>query len=192
MSALPPFESRSGYPHGVLPDGVYACDEADFRTRFVDEFPLSQTRRDICNGFFALRGAAASHVCAAQQWVDGSFVEGKEDPRDVDIVSFVEADVLNGLAPSTQHVVQWLLGSGDGTKQSYLTHTFLVATYPPNHPLYRRYERARAMWRNWWGTTRDVPNPPGPDMPGIHKGFVSMALGDPNRVPVVSTERSAP
>lgn len=192
MSGLPPLEQPSGYPHRVLPDGVYACDEAAFRARFVDEFPTSTSRRDICNGFFALRGAAAAQVSAALQWVDGSFVEGEENPHDVDIVSFVDADVLNELAPAAQHIVRWLLGSGDGTKQSYLTHTFLVAAYAPNHPLHQRYERARRLWRNWWGTTRDLPNPPGPDTPGVHKGFVSMTLGDPTRVPVVSTERSAP
>ncbi len=95
MPPIPELQAHPDYPFALLPDRVYPCDETTFRTHFVDPFPDSQTRRPICDGFFRLRAEAAERGIIATQWVNGSFVEGKPDPADVDVVSFCDMDFVN-------------------------------------------------------------------------------------------------
>jgi hypothetical protein len=57
------------------------------------------------------------------------------------------------------------------------------------HPFHPVFEQARQYWRNWFGKTREIPNPPGPHLPGRPKGFVQMALGDAAQAPVIAMER---
>jgi hypothetical protein len=176
----------------LLPEGVHPCDEETFRAHFVNPFPASQTRTAICQGFFQLRRAVLVCGIAATQWVDGSFVEGKLDPGDVDVVSFGDYEMLNNLDTESKDLVVQLLGGREATKALYHTHTFLIASCPVDHPYYAVFEQARSYWRNWFGKTRDVPSPSGPTLPGRSKGFVQMTLGNAGLAPIVSTERGVP
>jgi hypothetical protein len=102
MPSIPELQACPDYPFPLLPDGVHLCEEATFRTHFVERFPKSQTRGLICDGFFRLRAEAVGRGVLATQWVDGSFVEGKPDPGDVDVVSFCDYDFLNNLDTQSQ------------------------------------------------------------------------------------------
>jgi hypothetical protein len=46
-------------------------------------------------------------------------------------------------------------------------------------------------WRTWFGKTHDIPNPPGPNLPGRAKGFLQMVLGTAGQAPVIASERNA-
>ncbi|HEY7429082.1 MAG TPA: hypothetical protein VH682_32945 [Gemmataceae bacterium] len=191
MASIPELQACPDYPFPLLPDGVHLCEEAAFRTHFVERFPESQTRQPICDGFFRLRAEVAGRGIIATQWVDGSFVEGKANPGDVDVVSFCDYDFLNNLDTQGQQIVVECLDGREATKATYQTHTFLVPSCPVGHSYHVVFEEARIYWRNWFGKTREVPDPPGPDRPGRLKGFVQMALGDASLAPVIATERGA-
>jgi hypothetical protein len=188
----PVLEQQSPYPYGILPDGVYPCDEETFRKIFVESFPASRTRKVICAGFFRLRREAAAHGIVAVQWVDGSFVEGKENPNDVDVVHFMDVEFLNALPPPAQLFVWHFLNGREATKAGYHTHTFMsVPSCPPGHRDYEEYEAYRSYWRKWWGTTRRIPQPEGEELPGIRKGFIEMIVGDPAQAPPINRNRGA-
>ncbi len=189
---IPDLLPQVGYPYALLPDGVYPCDEETLRLQFVDRFPDSRTRRPIYDGFRLLRREAAGRGIVAKQWVNGSFVEGKPHPGDVDVASFCDYDFLNGLDAESQRFVVELLNGREATKTRYLTHTFLVVFCPPGHPYRPVFDQARAYWRTWFGKTRDIPDPPGPDLPGRVKGFLQMTLGEAGQAPVIPSERNAP
>jgi hypothetical protein len=190
MGHLPGFVPQASYPYQVLPDGVHSCDETDLREVFVRGFEGSSSREVICEGFLKLRAEVSSLGISATQWVDGSFVESKLDPGDVDVVSFCDYDALNRLvAPAQQALVQ-LVNGREATKAVFQTHTFLVVSCSAGHHYHPVFEAARSYWRTWFGKTREIPNPPGPDLPGHPKGFLQMALGI--AAPMVETGRSAP
>jgi hypothetical protein len=189
VNEIPNLEPMASYPFAVLPEGVFSCEEAEFHSRFVEAFPESQTRAPICEGFFRLRRKTASLAIAATQWVGGSFVEGKLDPDDVDVVSFVDYDNLNALSTEEQDSVEEVLNGLETTKAIYRAHTFLVPCCPVGHPYYETFERARSSWRNWWGTTREILGPDAIIRPGIRKGFVKLAIGDPALAPTISSDR---
>ena len=189
---IPDLIPQAGYPYSLLPDGVHPCDEGALRLHFVDRFPDSRTRRAVCDGFRLLRQEAADRGITATQWVDGSFVEGKPDPGDVDVVSYCDFDFLNSLDTDGQQFVLQLLGGREATKTRYQTHTFLVASCPPGHAYRPVFDHWRIYWRIWFGKTRDIANPPGPDLPGLVKGFLQMTVGAAELAPVIASERNAP
>ncbi|MBX3175914.1 MAG: hypothetical protein KF886_00995 [Candidatus Hydrogenedentes bacterium] len=179
-------------PHGLLLDGVYVCDEGVFKEKFVDAFPNSSQRRVLFDGFKKLRDEAEVVLSAATQWVDGSYVTDKADPDDVDVVTFVEIDLLNALFIDQQNVVRQLLHGREDTKEKYGCHTFLVPCCDPSNRFFGVFERQRLYWRKWFGSTRGTVAPNGTPGPGREKGFVSLVLGDASIAPSVSAKRTTP
>jgi hypothetical protein len=152
--------------------------------RFVDRFPESMTRRGICDGFVRLRSELLGMGISATQWADGSFVETKLNPSDVDVVSFCDYDFLNAhVADLGSRAVQ-LLAGGNATKASHQTHTFLVPSCSPGHPFFVVFEQHRVYWRNWFGTTRASLGES-----GHSKGFIQLTLGA--EAPQISDQRQS-
>jgi hypothetical protein len=153
MPPIPDLQAHNDYSFALLPDGVYPCDEAEFRAHFVEAFGDSQTRQAICDGFFQLWEKVAQYGIAATQWVDGSFVEGKPNPGDVDVVSFCEYDFLNNLDSQRQQFVIECLKGSEATKAEYWTPTFLVPSCPVGHPYPRSFRGssnllAQLVWQD--------------------------------------------
>jgi hypothetical protein len=177
--------------HGLLPEGVHPCDDPTFHARFVHVFSTSTTRTGHCDGFMRLRQMVLGFGLGALQWVDGSFVTNKVDPGDIDAVTFIDYDLLVNLDPNGRQFLLELVNNGEETKATFHTHTFVAATCNAGHRYHPIAEKARRYWRTWFGKTRDVLRPDGTTDLGQPKGFVQMPLGDPARVPAVSTSRSA-
>lgn len=185
--AAPDFDSR-----GLLPDGVHECDEQVFEAKFVNAFPSSSRRPMLFDGFLKLRKEAQVVLSSATQWVDGSYVTDKVEPDDVDLVTFVDIDLLNALFIEQQNVVKELLNGREDTKNKYGCHTFLVPCCDPNNNFFGLFEMQRLYWRKWFGSTRGTVDPDGTPIPGREKGFVSMVLGDTESAPSISAERTTP
>ena len=80
---------------------------------FVDAFPKSKTRRRLFMRWERHRAALVSLVRAEAQWIDGTFVTSKEDPRDIDLVTIIDGPAKEILAPPLQDMVRALLGGKD-------------------------------------------------------------------------------
>jgi hypothetical protein len=112
--------------------------------------------------------------------VDGSFVEEEQNPHDVDVVTFVDHDWLNGAPSDIERFWKDVLNGRSATKAKYSTHAFSFPACPEGHWYYPVFEKRRRYWRKWLGHTRAEHG----------KGFISMLLGDVTRAPHVSTEGS--
>ena len=176
---------------GNLPEGVYDCTEASIEEVFVSRFPESLVRSELYSGFKSLRTLARNVSPPATQWVDGSFVTTKQDPDDVDVLSFVDYDTLERLPREQIGQVYELLGAGDETKRKFRCHTYLERSCSPGHPHYRFFERERLYWLRWFGTTREATLEDGTTLPGKPKGFVQITLGRMTEAPEISRERPA-
>lgn len=188
MTKIPEFNER-----GVLPDGIYPCDADAFEERFVAEFSTSEAREEHCDGFKKLRSEIIQKVLLpVTQWVDGSFVTNKENPGDIDVVTFVDYDRLNELSADKQELLLMLANSEERTKPEYSCHTFIVPSCGESHDYFSEFEKWRSYWRKWFGKTRDTKDQNGNVIEGHHKGFVSMTLGDADNAPRISSERRMP
>lgn len=174
--------------NGLLPVGVHDCDEGEFRTLLVDSFPDSATRGVIAAGFARLRIDACDHALAGMHWIDGSYVTNKQNPNDIDVVTFVDVDLLESLlgSPGEQFVIQVLAG-GPATPAVYRSDSYVVAVAPPDHPEHHRFVKARDYWRKWFGHMRTVGGPDGALLPARPKGILQMQLGDPLKQPQIES-----
>ena len=123
-------------------------------------------------------------------WLDGSFVEDKPDPRDFDVVSFVDHKQFLGLSEPCQQRIEGLLGGRQATKPAYHAHTIMVQACAPDHPYYRVYRKARDYWKDeafgqvWLfdaTTGRRTPS-------GVPKGFLEITTGPAAPVVLPETE----
>ena len=180
------FPVSDGYPYPVLPEGVHDCTETEFSDRFVGGFSVNGRREEILQGFLRLRRTAKAADLFAVQWVDGSFVEAKPEPGDVDVVSFVSADRLNSLDEAAQDTAANLLDGHERTKPQFQTHTFLVPHAAPGHSYHAVYEAARLYWRKWLGHTREYMPAGGGPLRKAPKGLIRLNLGNAGDLPDVS------
>ena len=189
MSAIPDFVETAGYPLGLLPDGVFPGTEDDLKQRFVEAFPGSLTRATIFAGYLRLRNEVVGYGISATQWVDGSFVEAKLNPNDVDVVSFCDNQLVNGLSWAEREAIWSRLNGQERTIERYQTHGFLVVVYPLGHRYHVLFERSRKYWRDWFGRARFHPDDPMVAETGVPKGFIELTLGDSTKAPKVSHQR---
>ena len=83
-----------------------------------------------------------------KQWIDGSFVTKKENPADIDIVTFVDFQVMladDGGLKKFHHPL---------SKINYELDCYLVAEYPGNHKMHFSYKSDCAYWINLFSKTK--------------------------------------
>lgn len=191
MSPIPDFDPQGEYPWGVLPAGVHECTEAELFDRFVEPFARSATRSRVWEGFRMWKECLSSSGIGILMWIDGSFVEEKPDPDDVDVVSFADYDALLGMSSAEQQEVESLLAGGESTLDEFSVHTFLVPSCSPGHPWYPSFARQRQYWRRWFGRTRERESRQGDHLVSVEKGLVEMKAGIVGAVPAILDERGS-
>jgi hypothetical protein len=150
--AFPPDSDR-------LPPGRHAATTAEIEAALVDAFPASARRRPLFEQWRTLNAAIEHFVAIREQWLDGSYVTTKLDPRDVDVVSIVNGSELEGLDAVEEMLLVGLV-SGHASRDLHGCDSFLVAEYPPGHPARPTYEAARRYWDDLFRMHRDG-NPKG-------------------------------
>lgn len=75
---------------GVIEPGLHKCTIDEFYRIFVEDFPSSQTRKDIFNSFCTFIAFISENFEICEIWADGSFVTKKMNPNDIDILIFFD------------------------------------------------------------------------------------------------------
>lgn len=79
---LPPFNGVD--PTDLSQSSPYSIDVPSL----IEQFAFNKKRIDILRGFLKLREGLNQFGVQGHQWLDGSFVETKEHPNDIDVVTF--------------------------------------------------------------------------------------------------------
>jgi hypothetical protein len=159
------FQAVPDYPFAVLPVGIHQIDADELDDSFVSPFPNSATRSVIADKFGLFRQVIQSLV-PSEQWVDGSFVEAKENPNDVDVAVWVEASDLNSLPAAKQIELSDFCHKKRIAKSTLMTDAYLLAIIEEDHPQYRFYQENRSYWLKLFSHTRS----------GHPKGFISLQV----------------
>ena len=97
------------------------------------------------------------------QWINGSFVTKKEDPNDIDFVTFIDVDVFNRKYNNLEKY--WSYSCEKENLDAYI-----VEIYPIDHEKYKSYTVYHR--NNWYQLfSRDRFNKYGIDPP---KGFIEL------------------
>jgi hypothetical protein len=146
---IPPFT-----PAGVLPTGRYACTAAEIDARFVQGYATSTTRMPLFNGWRRLDATARAILPPVEQWIDGGFVEDKNDPQDIDLCVLLDGETFDRLPAPARSALSLLFLNN--AKALFGCDPYVIFTYPTGHPSHDSYLRARGYWDLWWGHTRSV------------------------------------
>lgn len=131
------------YPRDLIP-----IDISLFHERFVENFPESQTRPVIFGGYSRyLKDFSTAIIPSWVQWLNGSFTTAKVNPKDIDLVNFVPANL------ATQNVCPFL--TNYGSKETYSVDGYLVPIYSEDDERFTVTKDWLEYWSKHFGHDRE-------------------------------------
>jgi hypothetical protein len=147
--AIPDFDSD-----GYLPEGFHPATQAEIKSRFVDAVAGSPTRRAIYDGWADMRTAVTEIVQITSQWLDGSFVTNKHDPRDADVITFLEGAEVDALPTYKKRVLKSIFAE-TASKTAWRCDSYVVVNYPVGHDAHSANERTAAFYGGLFASVRN-------------------------------------
>lgn len=152
--------------NGLLVPGRHPVTTSAFKAHFVEAFPNSASRAPLYQRWLRHRLAVLSYVPIISQWINGSFVTDKEDPKDIDLVTLMRAADYDALLPVQQSMLTSLM-SGKATKAVWGMDSYAVLTVPPMHASAAAAQQIANGWHYEWSRVRGRP--------GAQKGYLEVA-----------------
>ena len=84
-----------------------------------------------------------------RQWVNGSFVTKKFNPRDIDIVTFIPFEVYGKLKKEIE--AKFTMKEAE---KHYGVDAYTIRVYPADHKYYSATESDMAYWRQQFSKTK--------------------------------------
>jgi hypothetical protein len=151
----------------LIPARNIPMELAEFRRLFVEEF-MDETRSRLFSGFMAFIGDIFANLPVESifVWIDGSFTTKKENPKDIDLVYFLDAE----LAGQNEDVLLSRFYQRE-SKNIYGVDAYLVRVFAVDHPLCFYTVSDKAYWTELFTKSRR-------DRRGIshEKGFVELQI----------------
>ncbi|QJD77613.1 DUF6932 family protein [Spirosoma rhododendri] len=136
----------SGYllPHNILTSDVFTLEQV-----FVLGLSESTTRRALFERYLQYNDTLRQLIPAGfRQWVDGSFISRKLNPRDIDFLTFVDYQLYENHESAFDELRRIRLD------RSFGIDGYFVKVYPNTHRLYNDYQSDLIEWQYQFGTTR--------------------------------------
>jgi len=135
---------------GFLPAGIHRSDADSIFEMFVLPFPDSQTRRRLFRLWEAYNQQLKDKLggVVLTQWLNGSFVTGKLNPVDIDLVTFVPSLLYQR---SEEDLIEFYT-----TISLYDTglDTYICPVFLPDESGYAEFQQRRDDWQNLFGQLR--------------------------------------
>jgi hypothetical protein len=136
---MPLIFSPEGY---LVPVGKITTDLPTLEQVFVKDFPASLTRPRLWANYLQylerFRNIVTSNFT---QWLNGSFVTLKEDPNDIDILTFIDYSIFEPMEAQQRLEEFWSYNLEKEGLDSYL-----LGVYPQNHADYQKYQKYCNDW----------------------------------------------
>ncbi|MDR0620509.1 MAG: hypothetical protein LBJ61_01305 [Deltaproteobacteria bacterium] len=153
------------YDYSVLPEGIHPITESEFQAFFVTSFPDSSTRHEIAEKYGIFR-QKLQQFFSSIHWIDGSFVESKTNPNDVDVAVIIPFDDILNLTFNFEIILNRYFENKNEMKKEYLTHPFSIIKFPDEHIFNYKYHNSITYWKKWFGHNRNNQS----------KGFVALEV----------------
>jgi hypothetical protein len=156
--------TEDGY---LTPISGIETDLATFKT-FVDNFPLSEKRQFLFHNYLEyLRLFSRKITPHFEQWINGSFVTKKDNPNDIDFVTFIDALIFERNEAKLEEF--WSFSLEEEGLDAYI-----VKIYPPDSPLFVTHtEHFKNVWlKRYCRTKTDT------DLDSAKKGFIKLKFNN--------------
>ena len=148
MANIPKFNDE-----GNLPEGLHEAGPEDVRDALVTPFARSRTRHAIVEWWSDLREALAEFGILRAHWLAGSFVTGKRDPADLDLITVLDGAGFDALPRHRRLLVRSLV-AGHATEELWRCDNYPVLDYPVDDPAHAPTIAATEMWEYHFGHDR--------------------------------------
>ena len=137
---------------------------------FVNNFEDSTTRNEIYENYTQYLKDFENEVTPNFiQWIDGSFISNKENPRDIDFVTIIDFDVYQ----KNEQIIETKFRRY-GAKANYKRiDAYTVKNYPENHKRRNITEFDLVYWRGWFTETKKNRA-----KKKFKKGFIELKFGN--------------
>ena len=82
------------------------------------------------------------------QWIDGSFISTKIDPRDIDLVNLIDFRLVDRYE---KEMMAFIKRAG---KENYGIDGYIIKIYPSGHEKFARTKSDLIYWQNWFSISR--------------------------------------
>ncbi|TAF63742.1 MAG: hypothetical protein EAZ55_12810 [Cytophagales bacterium] len=126
----------------LLPISKIQIDLPTFEQIFVSGFPNSVTRPRLWANYQAFIQRFEQRVTSHfVQWINGSFVTQKENPNDIDLITFIDYSIFEPMEAEQYFEEFWSYNLEKEGLDSYL-----LGVYPPEHAKYSKYQKYCHDW----------------------------------------------
>lgn len=133
---------------------------------FVEDMPDVDTRRKLFKGYLSFLNNLKSAINAPfEQWINESFISKKRIPQDIDVVSFIDHEIVDASSQIFKNL------SGDTSLAIYGVDSNIVKLYPETHNHHIFTESDRLYWYHLF--TNTARNSRGKR---YHKGFIKIVF----------------
>lgn len=134
----------------LRPYGKNKIKQGQFKEEFVDPFDEGSSRKKLYKGFIRYNQDLKALLNGGKyiQWVDGSFISTKIDPKDIDLVNMIDHKLVDKFE---KELSRFTKRSGF---ENYGVDGYVVRIYPKDHPKYIRTKSDLVYWENWFSKSR--------------------------------------
>ena len=142
---------NSGY---LFPYKVIETDLETFESIFVSNFESSNTRKKLFQNYLSYIYDFKNQISENfYQWIDGSFVTSKLNPNDIDIVTFLKANIYQD---KTSKLFDF---QGEKLKKEQKLDCYFVKEYPVDHKNYEIITHLDSLyWLDSFSKAKLKPN----------------------------------
>jgi len=134
----------------LTPYGKNKAEFEDVKKNLVDPFDETSTRIKLYEGYLSYNLGLKKLLDGQKfkQWVDGSFVSNKINPRDIDLVNLIDHKSVDKYEKELKQFTRQM------SKEKYGVDGYIVRIYPEGHPKFVRTQSDLVYWENWFSKTR--------------------------------------
>lgn len=135
----------------LVPDKKITCTFQEFEKEFVHNIPTPK-RQEIFESFVKYNNDFKS-VCKLpqlHQWINGSFVTKKSNPGDIDLVTFLDFEIVQRLNKELNDFIF------PNSERIYGVDAYIIEIYPETHKNRYRYIADLAYWTDRFSKTRRI------------------------------------
>ncbi len=134
----------------LKPEGKNECTFEELQLNFVEPFDLESTRYQLLKNLEKynqeLLELLEGHPIT--QWINGSFVSTKKNPKDIDLVTLLDYSIVETKENKLKKFTR------EHSLDHYKIDAYIVKLYPLDHPYYNRTKSDLLYWENWFSKTR--------------------------------------
>lgn len=134
----------------LKPYDIIELSLPEFTEYFVNSFNPDTTRKELFDkyqNYLADLNEVLRHRFF--QWIDGSFITTTRNPKDIDLVSFVDYRDYE----KSKKIIENRF-SPRNSRETYTVDAYIAPKYPEGHRKYVIYHSDSLYWRNLFGKTR--------------------------------------